>query len=617
MVTMSTATSLPSDVRIFDPQPVRQYIPPALVKANTLKARQAIGLMRFARKPLDFWQQQSVAIMCGVDDVGLWACPDYFEWVARQNGKGAILEARALAGLFCYGEPFIGWSAHEYRTAMEARLRMMTLIRNMGAQDIKSPDIIHVQLPGTDKIIRVKFDNSHGEEAIVRLDTGQRLKFFARSKGAGRGFSAPVWLLDEVFALTDEQLDAIGPTQLTFENAQTIYTSTPPLTGDTGGPMFNLRARADAGDPELGGRDWGLRKPDGSPMWLDEIDGTPGPDGVPPLNVDDLDLWRKTNPGGSPGATGRPRITERARRKDRRSRGRLGYAREALCIWPRPVAAAGAAIDPDVWTNTGDIESRPASAGLVLAIDVSPGARSASIAVAGRRADGRFHVKVMDYRAGTGWLAERLTQLAGMLDEYAVERLALYVRRHLIVSRGGNPREVDELIDALPPPGRLKATMINAAGPAGAVYDELTAAGFRLTKVDGGEWARACAAFLADVEQDRMRHCAQDGLNDAVTCATRKFVGDGAWYWSRKDSTGDISPLCAATAAAHGFRIHGEAAEQIIAVGFGSNPDERAQGDRPGDGWGTDEARERTRRGPEPVIVPRGPAGAILPRRPR
>lgn len=613
---MTTATYLPSADVV--PLPTRQYIPPTLDRSNQRKARQAIGLMRFAKKPLDFWQQQSVALMCGVDADGLWACPDYFEWVARQNGKGAILEARALGGLFCYGEPFIGWSAHEYRTAMEARLRMMTLIRNMGAQDIKSPDIIHVQLPGTDKIIRVKFDNSHGEEAIVRLDTGQRLKFFARSKGAGRGFSAPVWLLDEVFALTDEQLDAIGPTQLTFENAQTVYTSTPPLTGDTGVPMFNLRTRADAGDPELGGRDWGLRNEDGSPMWLDEIDGEPGPDGRPPLNVDDIELWRRTNPGGHPGATGRPRITERARRKDRRSRGRLGYAREALCIWPRPVAAAGAAIDPDQWKAREDIESRP-GADLVLAIDVSPNARSASIAVAGRRADGRLHVKVMEYRAGTAWLAEALRGVVAKADEHAAERLALRAELIMISLRTGvavselakrpNTRagEIVEQLAALPVP-RLKATMINAAGPAGAVYDELTAAGFDLTKVDGAEWARACAAFLADVEQDRMRHCGQDGLDDAVTCATRKFVGDGAWYWSRKDSSGDICALAAVTAAAHGFRVHGASEGRILAIGFGADPDARpaASGDVPGT------SGERAR--PAAVIVP-NVAGNIGPRR--
>lgn len=543
---MSTATySQPASVV---PQPFRQYIPPALVKSDTLRARQAIALMRYAKKPLDKWQQQSVAIMCGVDSESLWACPDYFEWVARQNGKGAILEARALGGLFCYGEPFIGWSAHEYRTAMEARLRMMTLIRNMGAQDLRNPDLIYVQLPGWDNVARIKFDNSHGEEQITRLDTGQRLKFFARSKGAGRGFSAPVWLLDEVFALTDEQLDAIGPTQLTFENAQTIFTSTPPLTGDTGGPMYNLRMRADAGDPELGGRDWGVRKENGEPLWLDEIDGIPGPDGTPPLNVDDYELWRRTNPGGSPGATGKARITERARRKDRRTRGRLGYAREALCIWPRPVAAAGAAIDPDKWAARADVESRPVGP-IVLAIDVSPDGRSAAVAVAGRRADGRFHVKVMDWRAGTAWLAERLSDLRTQ------------------ARTGDHP---------------IRAIMINANGPAGAVFDALTAEtvtlddgwvipGFALTRVDGGEWSRACAAFLADVMGDRMRHCAQDGLDDAVNCATRKFVGDGAWYWSRKDSSGDICSLAAVTAALHGFRIHGETAGRILAVGFGAD----------------------------------------------
>ena len=515
------------------PRPVFERVPAALDKSLTKKARQSIALMKLGGKPLDFWQQQSMAIMVGEAEPGLWACSDYFEWVARQNGKGALLEARALGGFLCWGEPIIGWSAHEYKTVMESRSRVVSLLRRIGATDYKDRNLLHITLPGQDTF-RVKLANSHGEEEIIRLDTEQRIKFFARSKGAARGFSAGTWLLDETFALSEEEVDAISPTQLTFNNAQTIYASTPPLTGETGRPMYLLRQRAEEGDPELGGRDWGLRWTRellrleegqdhpmlGQVIYLDEIDGRSGAEGWPPVDVDSLPLWWQTNPAGRPSPGKVARIGERARRKDRRVRGRIGYAREALCIWPRPVVDESDTIDTELWATRGDPESAPDGRLLVLSVDVSPGAKSAAVASCGRRADGRLHVKVMQYRPGTSWVLEYLKEAAKRL--------------------------------------RPRAIMINSSGPAGAIREELIAGGIRkLEDVNGTEWGRACAAFLNDVQEDSLRHCDQATLDSAISCATRKYFGDGAWYWFRKDSSGDICPLAAVTAAAHGFRIHG------------------------------------------------------------
>ena len=48
--------------------------------------------------------------------------------VSRQNGKGAILEARELAGLFLLDERLILHSAHEYKTAAEGFKRVLGLI---------------------------------------------------------------------------------------------------------------------------------------------------------------------------------------------------------------------------------------------------------------------------------------------------------------------------------------------------------------------------------------------------------------------------------------------------------------------------------------------------------
>jgi hypothetical protein len=46
----------------------------------------------------------------------------------RQNGKGGIIEARELWGLFIGGEKLILHSAHEFKTAKEAMRRIEELL---------------------------------------------------------------------------------------------------------------------------------------------------------------------------------------------------------------------------------------------------------------------------------------------------------------------------------------------------------------------------------------------------------------------------------------------------------------------------------------------------------
>jgi hypothetical protein len=76
--------------------------------------------------------------------------------VSRQNGKGAILEARELAGLFQFGEELILHSAHEYRTAMEAFRRILACLGRLGRR-------INDNLFDVDGIL-VKVTNTNGEE---------------------------------------------------------------------------------------------------------------------------------------------------------------------------------------------------------------------------------------------------------------------------------------------------------------------------------------------------------------------------------------------------------------------------------------------------------------------
>lgn len=469
----------------------------------------AVELMAAAGKELDAWQVDACEIMMAQRD-GKWACSEYCEWTARQNGKGALLEARALGGLFLFDEELIAWSAHEYKTAMEAFRRCKTLIRALGLPG-SNPNLIEVVLD-EDTLIRVKVNNTNGEESFERLDTGQRIKFVARSKGSGRGFTAPVQIIDEAFAYTAQHQDALAPTQLATVDEQTIYMSTPPLTGATGEVMYSLRARAEkGGDDTLGYRDWGMG------FYLEDIFGKNDKSKLAML--EDQAVWHATNPalGG--------RISVDRMVKLRRKLGATGFARESLGAWPKQVAFGNDVIDPQTWAARGDADSRPGEA-LVLGIDASPGGRSAAVASAGRREDDRLHAKVMDYRPGTGWVVERVKELVG---------------RH-------RPRRV----------------MLDPAGPAGALIADLTEAltndrGELIVEIElvgGLEMTQACGALINDLTEDRIRHCNQDALNDAVAQATSRRSAD-SWKWDRRDSSGDICPLVAVTVATHGFRLYG------------------------------------------------------------
>ncbi|MGY4986484.1 hypothetical protein [Streptomyces nigrescens] len=59
-----------------------------------------------------------------------WAAFEVGLVVSRQNGKGSLLEARELAGLFLFGERLIIHSAHQFDTSKEAFERILMLVEN-------------------------------------------------------------------------------------------------------------------------------------------------------------------------------------------------------------------------------------------------------------------------------------------------------------------------------------------------------------------------------------------------------------------------------------------------------------------------------------------------------
>jgi hypothetical protein len=63
---------------------------------------------------LDEWQQNVIIGSLGEVRPGKWAAFEVGAVVPRQNGKGSILEARELAGMFLFDEKLIIHSAHDF-----------------------------------------------------------------------------------------------------------------------------------------------------------------------------------------------------------------------------------------------------------------------------------------------------------------------------------------------------------------------------------------------------------------------------------------------------------------------------------------------------------------------
>jgi phage terminase large subunit-like protein len=312
---------------------------------------------------LDPWQRHVLDGALGERADGRWSAFEVGLLVSRQNGKGSILEARELAGLFLFNEQLIIHSAHEFKTAQEHFRRVLSLVTNYD----------HLR-----KLVsRVR--TSHGEEGI-ELKTGQRLRFVARTGPSGRGFSGDVIVLDEAMILSPAVMAALLPTMSARPNPQVWYTAS------AGFPDSNLlravRERGKAGgDPGLAWFEWSAPED---------------------ASLDDRAAWAAANP-----ALG-IRVAEEFVQRERAAMPEVEFARERLGMWD--AGGRDRVIPLEVWNALEDPKSQPDDR-LAFALDATPNRESASIGLAGRRPDGWIHVEVVENRAGIDWLVQRTVEL--------------------------------------------------------------------------------------------------------------------------------------------------------------------------------------------------------------
>jgi hypothetical protein len=459
--------------------PALRNVPAFLTSAGP----EAVELAARCGLHCDVWQADVLRDALGERPDGSWAAKRVAVIVSRQNGKGSVLEARVLAGLTLFGERLIMWTAHEMKTAMEAYRRVEALIE-------ANPSI---------KRLVKRYVKTNGSEGI-EFRNGARLRFVARSKGSGRGFSCDCLILDEAYALTGEQLSALMPTMSARPNAQIWFTSSPPLDAISGDVLFRLRDAALARDRSLAYFDWGLQGVD-----LDNLGD---------IDLGDPELWAQTNPAYG------VRINEEFTAQEFSSMPPADFARERLGVWPGRFTG-GSVIDLAQWAKLADPGSVFAG-DLALAFDVTPLRDWSSIAAYGLRADGLGHLELIDHRPGVDWLADRLVMLKERWNPVALgcdgkspaaSLIGDLERRGLTLPR--DPKK----------PRRGDLAVMDAADAAGA-----------------------CGQFVDGIRQSTFRHIDQDPLNVAVAGVKTRPLVD-AWAWARRAASVNISPVCAGTEA--------------------------------------------------------------------
>lgn len=402
--------------------------------------------------------------------------------VPRQNGKSALLEARALIGMVLLGEHIL-FSAHEARTARTFFRRLKSFFEN----ETDYPDLFEMAAaPGA------SIKTAPGHEAIwlQKKDAKGRwrpwgsLEILARSRGSGRGFTVDCILLDEAQECSEEAIQAMGPATTVSKNRQRIYCGTPPSEAMNAEVFTNFRNAC-------------FEAPKANASWIEWS----APEGC---ELDDPQSWASANP-----ALGFRGFDLTVILDDRSDLSDEGFARERLGMWS--AAITDTVIDAETWRIVSDGASVITDP-VAFAVDIAPDRGMASIAVAGARADGFYHVEIIENRRGTDWVLSYLTALVAQWGPVAV------------------------VLD----------------GPASSLVPELENLEVPVRKLSPSEFGAACGLFYDSIFNMALRHPNQPLFNTAIEAARKRPIGE-MWGWGRKNATSDITPVVAATLALYGF----------------------------------------------------------------
>ena len=429
--------------------------------------------------PLDEWQEQTLEAAMGERSDGRWASKFVGISAPRQNGKSQLIVARALAGVLLFGEKMVIISAHETDTAREIWKRLLDVV--------ESNPTLEARVTGRmDAINREFLSFGKGTER-------QTVKLKARRASGARGFSADCLLLDEAQILGKGAWGSIVPTMSAMPNPQMWLFGTPPTEGDDPFAFSRVRDSAIAHKARHCWLEWAADRGD---------------------DLDDPETWAKANPAFG------VRISLEACADDRAAMDDQQFARERLGMWD--AVESGGVLPAQSWADAAD-EHSVATDRFALGVECGPDLAWASVALAGQRSDGDWHVELDEDQhtkgRGTAWLVPYLQDMLGK-----------------------NPQ--------------VRSVVADVAGPVAALLEQKSGRWFfksskvQVTPVKVAELGGGCSRVLDGIVTGWLHHIDQPQLNAAALSAGKRALGDtGMWVWSRKSAESDITPIQAGTLA--------------------------------------------------------------------
>lgn len=402
--------------------------------------------------------------------------------IPRQVGKTFLVGMIVIALCILFPGLTVLWTAHRTRTATKTfhSLKAMT-----GRKKIK-PHMLDPRI-------------ANGEQEI-RFRNGSVIMFGAREQGFGRGFDeVDVEVFDEAQILTEKALEDIVPAANQSRQpsgALLFFMGTPPRPTDPGEEFTNRRAKALSGKADN----------------MVYVEFSADEDADP----DDREQWAKANPS-YPSRT----PLESMERMRENLTDDTSFKREALGIWD--ATRSKGVIPAPTWAEQGQGHSLAVDR-FALGVECGPDLAWASVAFAGARADGDWHLELDEDQhtkgRGTAWLVPHIEYLLANNSQ-------------------------------------IRAIVVDVAGPVAAMIEQranyrwyFKGTNIEVTPVKVAELGVGCAQVLDGIVTGWLHHIDQPQLNAAALSAGKRPLGDtGMWVWSRKMAESDITPIQAGTLA--------------------------------------------------------------------
>lgn len=415
------------------------------------------------------WQQEFLKGALELREDGSYRFRTVLLLVARQAGKSTLAQVLILWKMFVGESKLTLGTAQNLDTAKEVWNGALDMIR--GVPDLAS------QLGAV---------NNAGGRHEFAITTGERYKIVSPSRGAGRGLSADLVIMDELREQKNwDTWASVSNTTMARPNAQIFAISN---AGDASSVVLaDWRNRAlaelESGqhrDSNLGLFEWSA------------------PDGCA---IDDMEALAQANPGL--GYTTTLDALEAAMKAEETK-----FRTENLCQFV--TVDAESAFGAGAWGACRDERSQVAPGKpVMLAVDVAADRSRSYLAIAGERSDGLAHLEVIGARAGNEWV-------------------------------------VPVVRDKLSQIGADSVWLQGRGAPVSSMAEWLEAEGITVHRIEGTDLGAACGHIYEQVREGKVRHRGQPDLDLAAESASVKALSD-QWVWDRNKSPVDASPLVAVT----------------------------------------------------------------------